>query len=45
MSLTQFTSITGTCVPVLGPDMDTGLRIHLGRMRSHNAGNPPVSKA
>ena len=23
MSLTQFTSITGTCVPVLGPDMDT----------------------
>ena len=23
MSLTQFTSITGTCVPVPGPDMDT----------------------
>ena len=23
MSLTQFTSITGTCVPVLGPDMAT----------------------
>ena len=23
MSLTKFTSITGTCVPVPGPDMDT----------------------
>ena len=23
MSLTKFTSITGTCVPIPGPDMDT----------------------
>ena len=23
MSLTKFTSITGACVPVPGPDMDT----------------------